>query len=300
MPERSLGEEFGGGKKIPTVCGFLGRPWPFSLDSRDAIVYGHWAKESEPYLCLLGILAFLKGKRVLDNSHHKVTPKMYQAAKERLEDARDVALRGRAAVERSGDIEAGERNLAQLRAAVDEFRGLRSRMTKQDIFVAEFSIEVLSPHEVSLVLPHGVSRLDFLQRAQEISREFRGQNAIADFQLASSYPLEVVFREPMRSRLFIAIDGCVGGTVGKDFPAKVRVLHSLGLEEAPAEDVIVAHVAFYVATGNDLFMNKEVRARSVILSFFENEGLLKYDTTAIREISMQPRAMGIAARRKRV
>lgn len=235
---------------------------------------------------------------MLDRSHERVTLKTYQAAVDRLETARDAALRGREAVERTGDTAAGERNLEHLRAAVEEFKGLRSRMSKQDIFIAEFSIDVISPHQVSLVIPRGVSRLEFLQRAQELSQELYGQNAIADFQLEGSYPQERVFCEYMSTPCSIYVDGCVQGTVGKEFPAKIRILHSLGLEEAPPEDIVVAHAAFFVSTGDDMCMNKEVRARSVIVSFFKDEGLLKYDTTAIRDISMQPRAMGIAGRRK--
>lgn len=234
---------------------------------------------------------------MLERPNQPVTQQAYQDAVERLRLAREVAVRGRQDAEMSGDARSGEQNPLQLGAALKEFRELRGRMSKQELFVAEFSIRVVSQHEVSLVLPRGVSRLEFLERAQELSREVYGQNAVADFQLASSYPQERAFCEPMTRPLLIAVDGCVRETLGKDFPAKVRVLQSLGLEEAPAEDVIVAHVAFFIATGNDLFMNKEVRARSVILSYFKNEGLLKYDTTAIRDISMQPRAMGIAGRR---
>ena len=70
-------------------------------------------------------------------------------------------------------IENGNKAAAQ--AALDEatssgeaFKALRSTLSRTDLFVAKYNIQVHNSHEVSFVLPRGVSRYEMLCEAQEL------------------------------------------------------------------------------------------------------------------------------------
>jgi hypothetical protein len=68
----------------------------------------------------------------------------------------------------------------------------------------------------------------------------------------------------------IQIDGHVDGGDAKNRADQEALLNNKGLPQANIEDSAAAFVAFYVATGKDLFEDKVVRAAGGALFFLSN------------------------------
>ncbi len=69
-----------------------------------------------------------------------------------------------------GNKETVRSALAELKASGEAFKGLRNTMTPTDLFIAKYNIQVHGPHEVSFVLPKGVSRYEMLCEARKTNR----------------------------------------------------------------------------------------------------------------------------------
>ncbi len=68
----------------------------------------------------------------------------------------------------NGNNQAVRDALAELKASGTEFQKLRATLSPTDLFVAKYNIQVHGAHEVSFVLPQGVSRYEMLCEAQGV------------------------------------------------------------------------------------------------------------------------------------
>jgi hypothetical protein len=175
----------------------------------------------------------------------------------------DVGRRIEAAIE-NGEKAAARGALEELKASGEKFQELRSTLTARDLFVAKYNIEVHGRHEVSFVLPKGVSRYEMLSEAQglvegrdlvypEYLKEWRDDSA---FQKSSDTPER------------IRIDGHVQGGDAKDRATQEALVRDMGRTLPSLEDLAAAFVAHYVATGTNLFEDKVVRAAGGALGFY--------------------------------
>lgn len=149
----------------------------------------------------------------------------------------------------NGDNQAVHAALAELKAGGAELEKLRSTLKPTDLFIAKYNIQVHGPHEVSFVLPKGVSRYEVLCEAQELVTE---RVLIDPYELndrANDHRFTVACMTPERIR----IDGHVEGGDGKTRAEQDAFLKAKGLSLATLEDLAAAFVAFYVATGEPLF-----------------------------------------------
>ena len=153
--------------------------------------------------------------------------------------------------------------LAELRASSAEFQKLRSTLTPTDLFIAKYNIQVHGAHEVSFVLPQGVSRYEMLCEAQGLVIE---QHLIYPGQL-KDWSNDERFKASTTVPERIQIDGHVDGGDGKTRNQQEAFLEAKELPLATLEDLAAAFVAHYVATGTDLFEGKWVRAAGGALYF---------------------------------
>jgi hypothetical protein len=99
----------------------------------------------------------------------KVT-RYYEAATELHNLRVEVGKRIESAIV-EGNNQAARSALEELQASGEKFQELRSTLTARDLFVAKYNIQVHGPHEVSFVLPKGVSRFEMLSEAQGVDQE---------------------------------------------------------------------------------------------------------------------------------
>ena len=83
------------------------------------------------------------------------------AAKELHELSRGVGRAIDSAAE-TGELQRAKDAFAELEARTKEYDKLREKLGPAGIFLAKFNVEVRGPHEVSFVLPKGVSRIEML------------------------------------------------------------------------------------------------------------------------------------------
>jgi hypothetical protein len=179
---------------------------------------------------------------------------------------REVERQLDSAVE-SGDKQAARDALEDLKASGAAFKELRTTLTPTDLFIAKYNIQVHGPHEVSFVLPKGVSRYEMLCEAQGLVAEREnGRDLVWPTQL-KRWKDDKTFQATTTTPERIQIDGHVEGGDGKTRAKQEAFLNKKGLPQANLEDLAAAFVALYVATGKDLFEGQWVRAAGGALNF---------------------------------
>jgi hypothetical protein len=150
----------------------------------------------------------------------------------------------------SGDKAAARSALEELKARGAEFHKLRETLTARDLFVAKYNIQVHGPHEVSFVLPKGVSRFEMLREGQELVSE---RKLVYPAQL-KEWQTEEAFTASSHTPERIRINARVQGGDAQDRATQeTLVVESLGHTLPTLEDLAAAFVANYVATGEPLF-----------------------------------------------
>lgn len=174
-----------------------------------------------------------------------------------------------------GNKEAARNALAELKGSGAAFKELRTTLTPTDLFIAKYNIQVHGPHEVSFVLPTGTSRYEMLCEAHELVAGRDSRDLVWPNQL-KEWEKDKTFQATSTTPEWIQIDGHVEGGDGKTRAQQEALLKSKGLPQANLEDLAAAFVAFYVATGGDLFEGQWVRAAGGALAF-DSDGLYVRD-----------------------
>jgi hypothetical protein len=190
----------------------------------------------------------------------------YRDAATKLHESLSAAEQRMDAAIENGDKAAAQAALDEATASGEAFKALRSTLSRTDLFVAKYNIQVHGPHEVSFVLPRGVSRYDMILEAHVLVAERDGRDLVYPNDLkrvVEKPPFTTSCDQPER----IQIDGNVEGGDGKTRKQQERFLTTKGLEQAQLEDLAAAFVAHWVATGQDLLENKFVRAVGGALRF---------------------------------
>jgi len=138
-----------------------------------------------------------------------------------------------------------------------------------------FKIEVLGEGKVALSL-QGASRIGFLHRVQSLALELYGHPAISsDYLLRWNNSPE--FQERSSEGLRIAIDGNVKNSTHLSRAEQ----EAQGWNNVDLKDLVVAHAAYFLATGQDLFGGNNVRARKGEY-YLGNRGELAFRNDGVR------------------
>lgn len=185
----------------------------------------------------------------------------YRAAMERLAEARQSALEKRLPTQAPADVVAGQEALNQLKLALKEFKETRNGLglDSRELFITRFNIEVITKGRVSLVLPAGVTRSDMLKEAQAIALEHYDKAIIHAIQMHFWCGNER-FTESSNAPSRIEIQGIVRGSENKNVTDQRRFLAKQGFTLPETRDLIIAHAAHIVATGESMISDFVIRA----------------------------------------
>lgn len=175
--------------------------------------------------------------------------KQYREAAIALHELRLTTEQQIQAALESGDKQGARDALAALKASGEKFQELRSTLTARELFVAKYNIQVHGPHEVSFVLPKGVSRYEMLSEAQGLVEE---RDLVYPERL-ERWRDDSAFQKSSDTPERIRIDGHVQGGDAKDRATQTSLVEGRGLTLPFLEDLAAAFVAHYVATGEPLF-----------------------------------------------
>ena len=176
----------------------------------------------------------------------------YRDAATKLHESLSAAEQRMDAAIENGDKAAAQAALDEATASGEAFRDLRSKLKPTDLLVAKYNIQVHGPHEVSFVLPRGVSRYEMLCEAQELVAERDKRDLVYPDHLKiweKKPPFTASCDQPERIR----INGHVKGGDAMTRKDQEAFLQREGLEQAQLEDLAAAFVAHWVATGEPLF-----------------------------------------------
>ena len=211
-----------------------------------------------------------------DPTTQKLTIAEYKEAQTKLSELMAKAVTGFAAAQQVGDLVAAKAWSETLVLPIASLKGQFEQLSLQERFVYKYSVEKINDHQVRLVLPKGVSRIDLLNEAQGIARELYGRDAVYPDHL-KDWQKEDDFRTKTTSKTKLWIDGRVEGLDGKTRKQQERLIKKQWGETqmAPLADLAVAHAAFYILTGENLFQGQVVRACDGML-YFSGDGLGDY------------------------
>ncbi len=179
----------------------------------------------------------------------------------------------------TGELQKAKDAFAELEARTKEYDKLREKLGPAGIFLAKYNVEVHGPHEVSFVLPKGVSRIEMVQEAHALVGD---RNLIYPDHL-TKWQQDPRFTAVAATTQRIHINGHVEGGDAKSREEQEAFLTAQELQMPSKEDLAAAFVAHYMATREPLFgfykdndFTYAVRAAGGALSF-DSDGLLDDD-----------------------
>jgi hypothetical protein len=170
------------------------------------------------------------------------------AAKELHELSRGVGRAIDSAAE-TGELQRAKDAFAELQLKTAEYETFRATLSPEVLFLAKYNVEVHGPHEVSFVLPKGISRAEMLQEAQALVED---RNLIYPDHL-TKWQQDPTFTAVAATTQRIHINGHVKGGDAKSREEQEAFLKAQGLQMPSFEDLAAAFVAHYIATREPLF-----------------------------------------------
>ncbi len=152
----------------------------------------------------------------------------------------------------SGDVRLLNNLFDEMTLRVEQLDQLRKRMTHRDRLIARFSVEVPQEGVVSLIIPSGVSRMSLLEQGDSAVRESHGRGSVWG-PVLQRWRQSREFSDAHPQSEAITIKGRIEGTEGKPAREQAAAIEGLGYEPATPWDVAVAHLAYAIATGGNLF-----------------------------------------------
>ena len=214
-----------------------------------------------------------------DLTTKKLTIAEYKEAQTNLSELMANAVTGFAAAQQAGDLVAAKAWSETLVVPIASLKEQFLQLSPRDQFVSKYSVEKINDHQVRFIIPKGTSRIDLLNEAQGIARRLYGRDAVRPDHL-KNWQKEDDFRSKTTSTTKLGIDGRVNGLDAKTRKEQERLIEKQWGETqmAPLADLAVAHTAFFILTGKDLFQGQFVRACGGAL-YFLGSGLdvLHYD-----------------------
>lgn len=158
----------------------------------------------------------------------------------------------------AGDARAAESWCNALEMRTEELDKLRQSLSRLDTFVIKYGVETVGDSGVSLVLPAGMPRIDIMAEVDALIQDHTGKRYFPRDENRWIWDRWIDRRRSTPE--VIAIEALAPGTANKTRENQEKVLKAQGKLMALAEDLAIAHAAFFVLTGEDLFRGQTVRA----------------------------------------
>lgn len=141
-----------------------------------------------------------------------------------------------------------QREFEELQVHTREFAELRATLDPKDLFLVKYNVVVMNDHTVSFSIPKGCAKIEILHEAKSLVTD---RDLIAPRQ--RDWGQQVGFLVKASSAKRICIDGHVEGGDGLTRAEQRELLFSKGLKPPLLDDLVVAFVVHWIATGGPLF-----------------------------------------------
>lgn len=175
----------------------------------------------------------------------------YQDALEGLRLFRDKATQAFAEARDINDLAHGQSIVTELSDRLDALKTLRTKLSRQELFIADFNVQIPEQGTVSLTIPKGISRIELVDRAIASRQTVNGP--VVYPPVLRKWRDEPQFKASLETAETIVIKGHVHGTQGKDTRHQEEIVTGKGYSMVNREDLAVAHLSYFVATGENFF-----------------------------------------------
>lgn len=149
-----------------------------------------------------------------------------------------------------------------------------SLMSKRT-FIEEYSVKIPRPFEIAYTLPAGISVIQMLHEAQELSLKIHGIVAVYPYRL-SQWSQNAAFNKQHRINKHIVLHTAIKHSEFKTRREQERLLKSKGLAQVTAPFLAGAHAAFFVMKRADFFDGSIIRCKGSKL-YYGDGGLSEMD-----------------------
>jgi hypothetical protein len=184
--------------------------------------------------------------------HESYDRKQLQDLKAAAKELHELSLGvGRAidSAAETGELQKAKDAFAELELKTAEYEKFRATLSPEVLFLAKYNVEVHGPHEVSFVLPKGVSRIEMLQEAHSLV----GDRDLIFPDHLTRWQEDPTFTAVAATTQRIHINGHVEGGDAKTRQQQEAFLTAQGLQMPSMQDLAAAFVAHYIATKEPLF-----------------------------------------------
>jgi hypothetical protein len=147
---------------------------------------------------------------------------------------------------------------------------VRAAASAREALLQRFAIEVDRESGTVTYILGGASRAQFIKEANQVTQDLYGRRAVSELSL-SRWSNDPRYLESSAPREIVTIQGVAPDSTGLTRTEQAE----LGLNNAPTRDVVVGHIAYMVATGEDLFKRLHTRTDSGVLKLYR-DGLHLY------------------------
>ena len=201
----------------------------------------------------------------------------YQRAVEKLSAARELAQSTHEDAQSRGDAAATAQNLADLSTALADFKKVREGLSPVDLLRVESNAEIVGDHHIAFVLPRGVSKLELLERAQEVYQETSSDHLIQPDTLVI-WAKNPAFQETYDTPQRIEVIGCVPDSPGLSKEPQEALLAQQGCRFANPAEASLGFALYLIFTKESFFDGRAARTSGETIGQ-ANIGLMKvYDS----------------------
>ena len=170
----------------------------------------------------------------------------------------------------STGVELSSADLASSTTTSNIDPALKAAATAREELLQRFAIEVDRERGSVTFILAGTSRADFIKEVNDVTQALYGRRAVSDLTLSRCVH-DLAHLEPTPLRTISSIQGVAPSSTGLSRSEQVE----RGLNDVPTKDLLVAHAAYHLATGEDLFQGHHSRSDSNVVKFYR-DGLHVY------------------------
>ena len=183
----------------------------------------------------------------------------------------------------TGDLAKAKNILEAATLRIKEYENFRESLSKEELLLAKYGVEVINEHTILFVIPKGTSRISILEEAHKLVLERDGRHLIHPHQLPA-WQKDDRFKQEQETSKRLCIDGHVQGGDGK---TRTQQEAFLGKEfrMPEIEDLAVAFSLHWVATGEPLF-EWYVKPKEWSFAIRCVGGALDFDRTGLKAVAL--------------
>jgi hypothetical protein len=151
---------------------------------------------------------------------------------------------------------------------------LKAAANARESLLQRFAIEVDRERGSATFILAGKSRADFIKEVNEVSQALYGHRAVSDLTLSRCLH-DPAYLECTPPRTITSVQGIAPDSIGLSRSAQMEK----GMSDVATKDLLVAHAAYLLATGEDMLRGLHSRSDANVVKFYRDGLHIYHDFT---------------------